>query len=141
MVWWVWVLAGFALLTVEFFATTAHVGFFAVGAFLVAILVGAGVPLSLEWQLLIFAVSSVVLLVFVRPLVLRKLGMNKTPIVDTLVGETAVALADLPPAGEGRAELRGSTWTARNVGETPLIKGQRCVVERVVGLTIEVKAS
>jgi membrane protein implicated in regulation of membrane protease activity len=141
MVWWVWVLAGFLLLTIEFFATTAHVGFFALGAFIVAALVGAGVPMPLSAQLLTFAITSVVLLVFVRPVIIRKLGMNKTPIVDTLVGEQAVALVEIAAGGEGRAELRGSTWTARNVGETPLIKGQRCVVEQVSGLTIHVRAS
>ncbi|MDP9361719.1 MAG: NfeD family protein [Acidobacteriota bacterium] len=141
MEWWVWVLAAFLLLTIEFFATTAHIGFFAVGAFLVAILVGAGVPIPLWAQLLTFAISSVVLLVFVRPVVVRKLGLSTTRIVDTFVGEQAIVLADLPIAAEGKAEMRGSTWTARNIGETPLLKGQRCVVEQVVGLTIHVRAS
>ena len=141
MAWWVWVLAAFLLLTIEFFATTAHIGFFAIGAFLVAILVGAGVPMPLWGQLLTFAISSVVLLIFVRPWVVRKLGFNVTKVVDTLVGEQATVLADLPVSAEGKAEMRGSTWTARNVGETPLTKGQRCVVEQVVGLTIHVRAS
>jgi inner membrane protein len=141
MEWWVWVLVAFLLLTIEFFATTAHVGFFAIGAFLVAILVGAGVPIPLWAQLLTFAISSVVLLVFVRPVVVRKLGLSTTHIVDTLVGEQAIVLTDLAVAAEGKAEMRGSTWTARNIGEAPLLKGQRCSVERVVGLTIYVRAS
>jgi membrane protein implicated in regulation of membrane protease activity len=141
MAWWIWVLAAFLLLTIEFFATTAHIGFFAIGAFLVAILVGAGVPMPLWGQLLTFSISSVILLVFVRPIVVRKLGLSVTKNVDALVGEQAVVLSDLAPADEGKAEMRGSTWTARNVGETPLIKGQRCIVEKVVGLTIYVRAS
>jgi membrane protein implicated in regulation of membrane protease activity len=141
MAWWVWVLAAFLLLTIEFFATTAHIGFFAVGAFLVAIIVGAGIPMPLWGQLLTFSISSVVLLVFVRPIVVRKLGLSVTHVVDSLIGEQAVALSDLPVSAEGKAEMRGSSWTARNVGETPLTKGQRCVVEQVVGLTIYVRAS
>jgi len=141
MEWWFWVLLAFLLLTIEFFATTAHVGFFAVGAFLVAILVGLGLVIPLWAQLLIFAISSVVLLVFVRPIVVRKLGLSKTHVVDTMIGEQAIVLGDLAVAGEGKAEMRGSTWTARNVGEVPLLKGQRCVVEKVVGLTIYVRAS
>jgi membrane protein implicated in regulation of membrane protease activity len=141
MEWWVWVLAAFLLLTIEFFATTAHVGFFAIGAFLVALIVGVGIPMPLWGQLLTFSISSVILLIFVRPVVVRKLGFNVTKVVDTLVGEQAVVLADLPVSAEGKAEMRGSTWTARNVGETPLTKGQRCIVEQVVGLTIYVRAS
>ena len=141
MPWWIWVLAAFLLLTVEFFSTTAHIGFFAVGAFIVAILVGAGVSMPLWGQLMIFAISSVVLLVFVRPIVVRKLGLNRTPVIDTLVGESATALDDMGVAATGKAELRGSTWSARNVGSTAVARGQRCVVDRVDGLTLYIRAS
>ena len=60
--------------------------------------------------------------------------------VDTLIGERALAIDDMPVAGFGKAEMRGSTWSARNVGETPLVRGQRCVVERVEGLLLHVRA-
>jgi membrane protein implicated in regulation of membrane protease activity len=39
----------------------------------------------------------------------------------------------------GKAELRGSTWNARNVGETPITEDQRCRVESVDGLTLSVR--
>jgi inner membrane protein len=141
MPWWIWVLAAFLLLTVEFFSTTAHIGFFAVGAFIVAILVGAGVSMPLWSELLTFAISSVVLLIFVRPIVVRKLGLNKTPIVDTFVGEAATPLEDMDVSGSGRAELRGTTWSAKNVGATRVARGQRCVVDRIDGLTLHIRAT
>jgi membrane protein implicated in regulation of membrane protease activity len=40
----------------------------------------------------------------------------------------------------GKAELRGASLTARNAGDKPLARGQRCTVERVEGLTIFVRA-
>ena len=141
MAWWVWVLAAFVLLIIEFFTTTAHIGFFAVGAFLVAILVGLNVAGPLWFQLIFFATSSVVLLIFVRPIIVRKLGLSRTPVVDSMSGEHAVVLEELAPEGEGRAEMRGTTWSARNVGQTPLTRGQRVVVDRVVGLTLYVRAA
>ena len=141
MAWWVWVLAGFLLLIIEFFTTTAHVGFFAVGAFLVAILVSLDAGGPLWFQLIFFATSSVVLLVFVRPIVVRKLGLNKTPLVDQISGEHALALEEMAVQSDGRAEMRGTTWSARNVGDTPLARGQKCVVDRVVGLTLYVRAA
>jgi len=141
MVWWVWVLVAFLLLIIEFFTTTAHVGFFAVGAFLVAIMVGLGVGGPLWFQLIFFATSSVVLLIFVRPVVVRKLGLNRLPAVDSMSGEHAVALQALAPEGEGRAEMRGTTWSVRDSGATPLVPGQKCVVDRVVGLTLYVRAT
>lgn len=141
MAWWVWVLAAFLLLIIEFFTTTAHVGFFAIGAFLVAILVGLGVAGPLWFQLIFFAASSVLLLIFVRPIVVRKLGLSKTVTVDAIAGEHAVALEEIAAEGDGRAEMRGTTWSARNVGATPLARGQKCVVDRVVGLTLYVRAA
>jgi membrane protein implicated in regulation of membrane protease activity len=140
MSWWIWVLIAFVLLTIEFFSTTMHIGFFAVGAFLVAVLVGFGAAIPLWGQLLIFALTSVVALVFVRPIVVRRLGLSRTPVVDTMIGEEAVTINEIPAAGMGKAELRGSTWNARNVGETTLAAGQRCTVERVDGLLLHVKA-
>lgn len=140
MDWWVWVLIAFLLLTIEFFSTTMHIGFFAVGAFLVAILVGFGVSIPLWGQLLIFAITSVVALIFVRPIVVRRLGLSRTVVVDSMLGEEAIATAEIAAGATGKAELRGSTWNARNVGETTLAAGQRCTVERVDGLLLHVKA-
>jgi membrane protein implicated in regulation of membrane protease activity len=136
MSWWIWVLLAFFLLSVEFFATTMHVGFFAVGALLVGLLAALGVAGPLWAQLLTFSISSVVALIFVRPFIVRKLGMNRAPVVDSIVGEQAVALSEIPVSGVGKAELRGSTWNARNVSDVALITGQRCVVEQVEGLTL-----
>ncbi|MGZ4779938.1 MAG: NfeD family protein [Thermoanaerobaculia bacterium] len=140
MEWWVWVLVAFLLLTIEFFSTTMHIGFFAVGAFLVAILVGAGVAGPLWAQLLTFAITSVVALILVRPYVVRKLGLSRTVVVDTMIGEEAITTDEIAPGATGRADLRGSTWSARNVGETPLAKGQRCTVERIDGLLLHIRA-
>jgi membrane protein implicated in regulation of membrane protease activity len=141
MAWWFWVLAGFLLLIIEFFTTTAHVGFFAVGAFLVAILVGLGAGGPLWFQMMFFATSSVVLLIFVRPIVVRKLGLYKPNTVDSMSGEHAIALEDMRVESDGRAEMRGTTWSARNVGDKPLVRGQKCIVDRVVGLTLYVRPS
>jgi membrane protein implicated in regulation of membrane protease activity len=56
-----------------------------------------------------------------------------------MVGELAVALDPIAPGGQGRAELRGTTWTARNLASTPLAAGQSIRVERIDGLTIHVR--
>ena len=57
-----------------------------------------------------------------------------------LVGETATAAEDIPSGGIGKAELRGSLWSARNGGPTLLPKDTRCRVERVDGLTLWIRA-
>ena len=141
MVWWLWVVLGFILLATEFASGSMHVAFFAVGAFVVGILVGLGLDIPIWGQLLIFTGVSLFAFFFLRPIAVRKLNLNQKKVVDTLVGEQATAMEEIAPQGIGRAEMRGTTWSARNVGETVLNRGQRCVVADVEGLTIHIRAA
>ena len=141
MSWWLWILIGVALLAVEFASSTMHIGLFAVGALVVAILVGVGVDMPLWGQLVTFTGVSIFSLLFLRPIIVRKLRLHESKTVDSLVGEQALALDEIAPAAMGKAEMRGSTWSARNVGETVLLRGQRCVVAGVEGLVIHIRAS
>lgn len=140
MAWWIWVLIGIALLGLEFVSTTLHVSFFAAGAFLVAVLNASGWSAPLWQQLVVFTASSLVAFFFIRPVVMKKLRLNVDRTVDSLVGEQATAMDDIAVQARGKAELRGSTWTAQNVGSTPLTTGQRCTVERVEGLLLHIRA-
>jgi membrane protein implicated in regulation of membrane protease activity len=94
----------------------------------------AGPP---SMQILLFSVISVAaLLLFRRPL-MRWMKLDVAGVdVDSLVGETAVALDEIEPGAVGRAELRGSVWTARNRASVRLRQGQRCTVVSVDRLTI-----
>ncbi len=140
MAWWIWSLIGFFFLALEFVSTTMHSAFFAAGAFLVALLVALNVGGPLWVQILTFTLFSLATLLLIRPWVVQKLRLSRTVVVDTMIGEQAVALSDIPASGFGKAEMRGSTWNARNVGETALVRGQRCTVERVEGLVLHVRA-
>ena len=141
MAWWIWIVIGFALLALEFAATSLHLGFFAVGAFVVGLLVLFGADLPVWVQLIIFTGVSLLAFFFLRPWLVRKLKLDQKKVVDSLVGEQAIAMEEIPAQGLGRAEMRGTTWSARNVGETVLNRGQRCVVAAVDGLVIHVRAS
>ena len=139
MSWWIWVLLGFLLLGVELASTTMHVAFFGGGALFVALLVGLGWNGPLWAQLLVFTGFSLVALLFIRPPLMRKLKLNESQVVDTFVGEQAIATEEMAANAIGKAEMRGTTWTALNVGTSPIAKGQRCTVESVDGLTIRVR--
>jgi membrane protein implicated in regulation of membrane protease activity len=141
MPWWIWVLAGLLLIGVELAASTLHIGLFAIGAFTVALLVAVGVEMPLWAELMTFTIVSVVAIVVVRPILIRKLKLDTKRVVDTMVGEQAITLDEIAPSGIGKAEMRGTTWSARNIGETVLTRGQRCVVTDIEGLLIHVRAS
>ena len=141
MSWWIWIVIGFVLLALEFSAASLHVGFFAVGGFVVGLLILFGVDLPVWAQLIIFTAVSLLAFFFVRPVLVRKLKLDQKKVIDTLVGEQAIAMEEIPVHGLGKAEMRGTTWSARNVGETGLNRGQRCVVAAVDGLVLHVRAS
>ena len=56
------------------------------------------------------------------------------------VGELAQVSEPIAPGGLGRAELRGTSWAARNVGDRPIEPGSRARAISVDGLTLEIVA-
>jgi membrane protein implicated in regulation of membrane protease activity len=56
-----------------------------------------------------------------------------------VVGEIAKVSEHIEPGQEGRAELRGTVWTVRNVGEVPLEPGQRARAVDLEGLVLLVR--
>src|SRR5262245_23762016 len=141
MGWWLWVLVGFGLLVVE---TITPGGFFfiffGIAALLVGVLaaLGAAGPDWMEW--LLFTVFSVAGIPFFRRPLMRRFNLTHGKAVDNLVGETAVVLEEVAPGGVGKAEMRGSSWTARTAGAATLPRGRRCRAERIGGLSLWLRA-
>jgi inner membrane protein len=138
MVWWIWMVLGLGLAAVEVLTPGGFfVIFFGVAAILVGVITALGLagPAWLQW-LLFSAIAIVSLLLFRQPL-LRKINRtSRRGSVDVLEGETAVALEEIAPGSIGKAELRGSAWSAKNDGERTLSKGERCRVHKVEGLML-----
>lgn len=143
MPWWGWIVVGVVLLIGETVADAQfYLVFLGVAAVLVGLLGMAGLSVGIALQWAIFGVLSVVLLVGFRARVYGRLrGSAAAPGHENIVGETAVAQSDIGPGSLGRAELRGATWMARNVGPGVLAEGQRAEVVRVAGLVIDVRRS
>lgn len=138
MVWWLWVLVGLALLVTELVTPGGLFAlFFGAGALAVAVLAALGVGPIAQW--LAFTAISLLLLATLRRALQDRLQVGRAP-VDSLVGEEAVLLGDLPAGGEAKAELRGVPWSARAAPGITLRAGQRCRVERVNGLVLWIRA-
>ncbi|HSB45357.1 MAG TPA: NfeD family protein [Nitrospira sp.] len=143
MIWWYWMLVGLVLLGAEMITPGGfYILFFGLAALVVGGLAGLRL-VQTEWlQWLLFSGLAVIsLLVFRGPLLAWiKAQEVETPAVDSMGGETAIPVEDLVPGGIGKAELRGTIWTAHNAGPALLKKNQRCKVERVEGLTLWITA-
>ncbi len=142
MTWWIWILAGLALLAVEVAIPGGIIMlFFGVSAMVVGVLVALGIGGPLWFQAVLFSVLSIVSLLTLRGPILRRMSAaaRASGKVDSIAGEPAVALEALAAGGSGQVELRGANWTAVNDGEEPLEVGETCRVDRVEGLTLYVR--
>jgi len=141
MPWWLWMLFGLTLLWLEVQTFNSfYLLFFGTGALLVGLLDAVGL-VEADWlQWLLFSVLSIVTLALLRRPIMARLASSDTNRVDNLIGETAIASEDIPSGGVGKAEMRGTVWSARNDGPTPLRKDTRCRVQRVDGLMLWLRA-
>lgn len=140
--WWIWVALGLLLALGELLTPGGfYLVFFGVGAVVAGLmkLIIPGTPLGLQ-GLLFVVISVASLMLFRRPLLERFRILRPEIQVDTLIGETAIAMEDIASDAIGKAELRGTSWSARNLGAATIPKGRRCRVERVEGLTLFVEA-
>jgi membrane protein implicated in regulation of membrane protease activity len=138
MDWWHWLLVGLILVALELAASG---GFYVIFFGLAAIAIGGLHLFDLAgpvwFQLLLFSLLSLASLLLFRGPVLRWLQLDKPAVdVDSMIGETAIPLDDIAPGGVGRAELRGTVWSARNSSDAAVVRGQRCTVVRVDRLMI-----
>jgi len=141
MAWWGWIVVGTVLLGAELLVPTDfYLVFIGVSALLVGLgaFLAPGLPDWGEWAL--FGVLAIVLLVFFRRWLRDRFPGSRAQrrLDEALVGEIGVLQETLAPGAVGRLHLRGSPWSARNVGTTPLEAGSRARVQRVEGLTLHV---
>ena len=139
MPWWGWILVGAILLGSELFVTTEfYLVFLGVAAIAVG-LFGMVFDLAVWQQWLSFGVLAVVFLVGFRRRAWSWMGASQGQVRDRMVGEFATVSERIEPGATGSAELRGSVWTARNVGDTAIDAGERVRAVEMDGLTLEVR--
>jgi inner membrane protein len=141
MLWWHWLVIGLILVALEMAASGGfYVIFFGIAALAIAglhVLDAAG-PVWV--QLLLFSAISVGSLLFFRSRLLKWMQLDQPgKDVDSLVGDTAIPVDDILPGAVGRAELRGTLWSARNQDTSTIARGQRCTVVDVDRLMIFLK--
>lgn len=140
---WLWWLGGAMLLGVAEMFTLDLIFLMLAGGALAGAL-AAALGLSLAWQIVIAAVTSLLLLFALRPFLLRRLR-ERTELVETnsaaLVGRPAVVVAPTDDQG-GRVKLSGEVWSARAAVEgASFPAGAEVRVTRIDGATAVVEAA
>jgi membrane protein implicated in regulation of membrane protease activity len=138
--WWMWIVAGLGLMAMEAFLPA---GFYLFFLGLAALGTGTVTWLGLTETLFKQGLATLIFMagvVAIRKPVVNRFKLTPQTSVDSMVGETATATETIAARGTGRVELRGTTWTARNLGDAPIPSQAKCRVERLDGLTLEVRS-
>ena len=96
-----------------------------------------GLGASIGVQILVAALTSVLLLATLRPFLLKRLR-ERTPLIETnsaaLVGREAVVVSTVTVEG-GRVKLNGEVWSARVDAAQAIPPGTEVRVSRIDGAT------
>jgi membrane protein implicated in regulation of membrane protease activity len=117
-------------LTTIWFALAALISFFV-----------ALTGLSTMVQIVVFLITSILLLIFTKPFVQKylKVGSEKTNI-DSLIGKEALVKEDINNIeAQGLAYINGQTWTARNIVDQVVPAGTIVIVEKIEGVKLIIK--
>jgi membrane protein implicated in regulation of membrane protease activity len=140
-IWIYWVIAALILVIVELFTAGFAVICLSIGCGCAAI--AAAYDTSLEWQLLIFAIASIIALAGVRPMLKRFFykGGEKVPTnASAMLGKHGVVCADINGDDEqGRVMIEGIDWRAITTNDEHLPIGTRIVVTEINSVVLTVK--
>jgi len=104
----------------------------------VALFTVSGLITSLSVQCLIFAIVSLILVIFTRPLLLKFIHVKDTPSnMNALVGRTAIVLLPISPLEFGQVKVNGEIWTA--AADMEIAAGQQVTVIGIDGVKLRVE--
>ena len=127
---WLWVALVVIFAVIEICTLGLTTVWFAIAALVMVFLSFLKIPLAV--QVLIFLVLSAGLLIFTRPLALKKFKMGKEKTnVDSLIGKQALVIKAISEFEKGEVKLNGLIWTARSEHDTEIAEGAKCEVLRV----------
>jgi membrane protein implicated in regulation of membrane protease activity len=135
---WIWVALVIIFSLIEIFTLGLTTVWFAIAAVLMVFLSFFKIPLAV--QILIFLAVAALLLVFTRPLVVKKfkIGREKTN-VDSLIGKHALVVKTIGEFERGEAKINGQIWSAHSEDNTEIPEGSKCEILRIEGVQLIVR--
>lgn len=136
--WQVWAVVAIVCLILELSSGDFFIICFSIGA--VFALISAVLGLSIYWQVFIFALFTLLSVLFVRPVALRYLHKNdpnKLSNADALIGRTGRVTEEIKAGASGYVQIDGDLWKAVSnsdiaVGTTVRVIGRESTI-----LTVE----
>ena len=135
---WVWVAVTIICIVIETLTMELTTIWFAISAFVMVFI--AFTPLPFPAQLFLFVIFALILLIFTRPVLMKKMNQKKVATnYGRIIGQTAVVTKKITAMDKGTIKINGMEWTAAIREGENLEKGSTCVIEEIVGVTAYVK--
>jgi len=135
---WFWLALCIIFIVIEVSTLSLTTIWFAIGAFAMVFISMITMPFQI--QLLIFTVISVALLIFTRPIALKKLAVKRAATnSDSIIGKKVAVTEKITPLNKGAVKVNGLVWTAKVQDETELDVGELCEIVSIEGATAVVK--
>ncbi|GFI17937.1 MAG: NfeD family protein [Lachnospiraceae bacterium] len=136
----IWLVVFVACIVAEIISMGLTTIWFAGGALIAAVAAVIGTPLWI--QILLFAVVSLVLLYFTRPIAVKYFNKDRVKTnAESLVGKQAIVISEIDNLqGIGQVTVGGQEWSARTTGEgITLPVGSVVTVRSISGVKLMVE--
>ena len=130
----IWLIVLVVCLVVEISTLGLTSIWFAGGALLALLIAMIAGPFWL--QVLVFLVTSIVLLIFTRPIAAKYFNKNREKTnVNSKIGKQAIVTVTIDNLkGEGQIVTEGMEWTARSLDSTIIEEGSVVTIEKIEGV-------
>ena len=136
-----WTLAAVLLIIVEILTAGFVLGSFGIAAFITAVVAYIGFPI--EFQLIVFIASSLVIFFTLRPIAKKYLAPKKKieTNVHRLIGKKAVVIETIDNFRQtGRVKIDGDDWRARTESQEIIPVGREVIIKVVDSATLIVSS-
>ena len=135
---WVWVAVTIICVVIESLTLSLTTIWFGISSFVLVFL--AFTPIPFGAQLFIFVALALVLLIFTRPFVKKKLNQKKIATnYERIIGQIALVTKKITALDKGAIKINGMEWTAAVKEDITLEEGSKCIIDEIAGVTVYVK--
>lgn len=138
--WSIWLIVAGFFFILEIATTGFLVCWLGVGALLAMIL--SFFVDNIVLQVMLFAISSVILILFTKPLVKKFIDKKTIPTnIDSIIGKEGIVIETIDTIkAVGQVKLGGEVWSAKSFVENVVIeKGAKVVVKEINGVKLVVE--
>ena len=140
-VYQIWLVVAIVLVILEIMTAGFGVICFAIGAVFSALVAGLGG--SITWQIVVFAVVSLLTFVFLRPVVIRFLDKKSKDVktnADAVIGRKGIVSERIDSAQHtGRVAIDGDDWKAISEDGSVIEKGAEVKIVKLDSIILIVK--